>query len=72
MKMDVGELIPLLDTLVGKTVAKWEFVDKPSWGDDEPWPGEGIRLHFTDNTTFTAYEHQQAGEVAYYFEEDNQ
>jgi hypothetical protein len=63
------ELNPLLDTLVGKTIAKWEFENKPTWGDDEPWPGEGIRLHFTDGTTFTVYENQQAGEVAYGFEQ---
>ena len=62
------ELSPLLDTLVGKTIAKWEFESKPTWEGDEPWPGEGIRLHFTDGTTFTAYEKQQAGEVAYWFE----
>lgn len=63
------ELSPLLDTLVGKTIAKWEFKNKPTWGDDEPWPGEGIHLHFTDGTTFTVYENQQAGEVAYWFEQ---
>lgn len=68
MKMDNEELTPLLDALVGKTIAKWEFEGKPYWEGEEPWPGEGIRLHFTDGTTFTAYEYQQAGEVAYHFE----
>ena len=69
--MDNEKLIPLLDALVGKTVAKWEFVDKPSsWlGHVEPWPGEGVRLHFTDGTEFTVYENQTAGEVCYEFGE---
>jgi hypothetical protein len=66
--MENEELISLLDTLVGKTIAKWEFVDKPCWK-NEPWPGEGIRLHFTDGTEFAAYEQQQAGQVAYKFGE---
>jgi len=64
------ELISLLDTLVGKTIAKWEFVAKPAFKNDEPWPGEGIRLHFTDGTEFAAYEEQQAGQVAYEFVQD--
>lgn len=72
MKMDNEELTPLLDTLVGKTIAKWEFVAKPKWAGNEPWSGEGVHLHFTDGTKFTAYEHQQAGEVAYGFEEQDQ
>jgi len=60
--MENEELIPLLDALVGKTIAHWQFES----GDD--YAGEGIRLHFTDGTTFTAYEYRQAGEVAYFFE----
>ena len=67
--MENEELKTLLDTLVGKTVAKWEFVDKPRWRNDEPWPGEGVRLHFTDGTEFVAYEEQQAGQVGYEFGE---
>ena len=63
------ELKSLLATLVGKTIAKWEFVDKPCWRNDEPSPGEGIRLHFTDGTEFTVYERQQAGQVGYEFGE---
>jgi hypothetical protein len=65
--MENEELKALLDTLVGKTIAKWEFVDKPSWGDDEPYPGQGVSLHFTDGTEFTVYETQTAGEVCYKF-----
>jgi hypothetical protein len=68
--MENEELKTLLDTLIGKTIAKWEFVDKPRWKNDEPWPGEGIRLHFTDDTEFAAYEQQQAGQVAYEFVQD--
>lgn len=68
--MENEELKTLLATLVGKTIAKWEFVDKPIWRNDEPWPGEGIRLHFTDGTEFAAYEEQQAGQVACEFVQD--
>ena len=68
--MENEELKTLLATLVGKTIAKWEFVDKPLWRNGEPWPGEGIRLHFTDGTEFAAYEEQQAGQVAYEFVQD--
>lgn len=57
-----------MDELVGKTVARWEYVDS---GDEfsYPWPGEGIRLYFTDGSVFTAYEGQQAGEVRYKLKE---
>jgi hypothetical protein len=65
--MENEELKTLLDTLVGKTVAKWEFVDKPRWG--EPYPGGGVHLHFTDGTEFIVYENQTAGEVCYEFGE---
>ena len=63
MEMENEELIPLLNALVGKTIADWQFES----GDD--YAGQGIRLYFTDGTTFTIYENQTAGEVAYYFEE---
>jgi hypothetical protein len=66
--MENEELKTLLDALVGKTVAKWEFVGEPYWR-DEPNPGEGVRLHFTDGTKFTVYESQQAGQVGYEFGE---
>jgi len=66
--MENEELKTLLDALVGKTVAKWEFVGEPYWR-DEPNPGQGVRLHFTDGTKFTAYENQTAGEVCYEFGE---
>ena len=63
MKMENEELIPQLHALVGKTIADWQFES----GDD--YAGQGIRLHFTDGTTFTVYENQTAGEVAYHFED---
>ena len=69
--MENEKLIPLLDALVGKTVAKWEFVDKPCWDWKEPYPGQGVSLHFTDGTKFTVYENQTAGEVCYEFGEEN-
>jgi len=68
--MDNEELISLLDTLVGKTVAKWEFVDKPRWRGDDVSAGVGIHLHFTDDTEFTVYETQQAGYIDYEFVQD--
>jgi hypothetical protein len=67
--MENEELKALLDTLVGKTIAKWEFVDKPVWGNDEPSPYEGVHLHFTDGTEFTVYEGGQAGYIEYQFED---
>lgn len=65
--MENEELKALLDTLVGKTIASWEFVDKPRWG--HPSPCEGVHLHFTDGTEFTVYEGGQAGYIEYQFEE---
>jgi hypothetical protein len=61
--MDNEELIPQLNALVLKTIAEWEFES----GDD--YAGQGIRLRFTDGTTFTVYENQTAGEVVYFFGE---
>jgi len=62
MEMENEELIPLLNALVGKTIAHWQF-------ESRDYAGSGIRLHLTDGTTFTIYENQTAGEVAYHFEE---
>ena len=61
---DVTSLSNALNAFVGKTVASWEFVDKP-WGGDEPWPGEGVRLVMSDGTKLTVYEHGQAGQIKY-------
>lgn len=58
---DYGALSIALDTLKGKTVASWEFVDN----EDDPWPGEGVRLRFTDGTGLTLYEAAQAGQIKY-------
>ena len=58
---DCEALCSALDTLKGKTVASWAFVDT----DDEPWPGEGIHLRFSDGTKLTIYEAAQAGQVQY-------
>jgi hypothetical protein len=60
--MDNEELIPLLHAIVGKRVADWQFES------GDVYAGNGIRLYFTDGTTFTVYETQTAGEVAYHFE----
>ncbi len=67
--MENEELKALLDTLVGKTIAKWEFVDKPCWDWEEPSPYEGVHLHFTDGTEFTVYEGGQGGHIEYQFED---
>lgn len=58
---DDAALRSALDTLKGKTIANWEFVDR----DDDPWPGEGIHLRFTDGTKLTLYEAAQAGQIEY-------
>ena len=54
----------VLNNVKGKTVAEWKFFDEPYAGDD-PWPGGGVCLTFTDGTTLTIYERQQAGEISY-------
>jgi len=54
----------VLNNVKGKTIVEWKFLDDPYAGDD-PWPGEGVRLTFTDGTTLTIYERQQAGKVSY-------
>ena len=68
MEMENEELVPLLNALVGKTIAAWEFESTSQWGNESAYSGQGIYLHFTDGTTFTVYETQTAGEVAYHFE----
>jgi len=62
MEMENEELIPLLNALVGKTIAAWEFEN------EDDYAGNGIYIHFTDGTTFNVSENQTGGEVVYGFE----
>ena len=67
--MENEELIPLLNTLVGKTIAKWEFESTSQWGNEYAYAGNGIYLYFTDGTTFNVSENMAGGEIVYGFEE---
>ena len=68
MEMENEELVPLLNALVGKTIAAWEFESTSEWGNESAYPGQGIYLHFTDGTTFNVSENMRGGEVVYGFE----
>ena len=68
MEMENEELVPLLNALVGKTIAAWEFESTSEWGNESAYPGQGIYLHFTDCTTFNVSENMRGGEVVYGFE----
>ena len=67
MEMENEELVPLLNALVGKTIAAWEFESTSQWGNESAYSGQGIYLHFTDGTTFNVSENMTGGEVVYGF-----
>jgi hypothetical protein len=68
MEMENEELVPLLNALVGKTIAAWEFESTSQWGNEYANSMNGIYLHFTDGTTFHVSENQTGGEIVYGFE----
>lgn len=68
MEMENEELVPLLNALVGKTIAAWEFESTSQWGNEHAWSGQGIYIYFTDGTTFNVSENMTGGEIVYGFE----